>query len=92
MHANMCMSGRNACIRKTLTQEDICKKDVVTFGCVGKEIIGMMEIWAQSYAHTLSLTHTHANTHTNLFPWHTREENIEILARRRSMGLCGLMV
>lgn len=49
-----------------------------------EEIIGMMEIWAQAYAHIL--------THTNLFPWHTREENIEMLARGRSMGLCGLMV
>lgn len=40
--------------------------------------------------HTLS--HTPIHTHNNLFPWHTREENIEMLARRRSMGLCGLMV
>lgn len=36
-------------------------------------------------------THTHQHTHNNLFLWHTREENIEILARRRSMGLCGFM-
>lgn len=62
------------------TQEDICKTDVVTFGCVGRAIIVMMEIC------------THTYTHNNLFPWHTREENIEMLARGGSMGLCGLMV
>lgn len=53
-----CMSSRHTCIHKSHTQEDICKKDVVTFGYVGKEIIGMMEIWAQAYAHT------HTNTLT----------------------------
>ncbi len=50
-------------IHTSRTQEDICKKDVVTFGCVGKEIIGMMEIWSQAYAHTL----THMQTHTITF-------------------------
>lgn len=36
--------------------------------------------------------HTASHTHNNLFPRRTREENIEMLARRRSMRLCGLMV
>lgn len=36
--------------------------------------------------------HTASHTHNNLFPRRTREENIEMLARGRSMRLCGLMV
>lgn len=52
---------RHACIHTLCTQKDICKKDVVTFGRVGEEIIGMMEIWAQAYVDT------HLHTHTNLY-------------------------
>lgn len=49
---HICIKRSHNCFHKSRTQEDICKKDVVTFGYVGKEIIGMMEIWAQAYAHT----------------------------------------
>lgn len=34
----------NTCVCGSCEQEGICKKDVVTFGCVGKEIMVMMEI------------------------------------------------
>lgn len=58
---HMHVKKTRTCIHKSCTQEDICKKDVVTFGWVGKEIIGMMEIWAQAYAHTLADTRIHTH-------------------------------